>query len=339
MGGHALKSITTERKTTKQFLDISERLVKKLEEIFGTELYVLKFYRSKPDHGDMDILLKVDHNFYNKGINLRKEVEKHLNPTEVVTNDGTVSFDFENFQIDLSPVAESKWEATKFWMDYDPSSNLLGKLFHKFGLKYAPDGLLYPYRGDGGRVIKDIVITKDFRKMMEFVGLDPERKYIGFDTLEEIFDWIISSKYFNPELFMFENLNQTDRKRNRKRPTFNKFIEYIKDFKFESEGYNFERNKDLYRGLIAESFPEANLLEEIEKLEIKDKLFQETRIKFNGELVMEWTGLLGKDLGDVITRYKKERDDDFFKNNSAEDIKLDFANWFEDLKPWTEDVI
>ena len=205
MGGHALKHIITERKTTEQFYDIASRLLPKLESILGTELYILKFYRAKKDHGDMDILYKVDENFLSKKMNVRTEIEKHLLPKDIIVNDGTVSFEFENFQIDLSPVNEDVWESTKFWMDYDPVSNLTGKLFHKFGLKMGPDSLRYAYRGDSGQVMEDIVITKDFRKMMEFLGLDPERKYKGFDTLEEIYDWIISSKYYNTELFLLDN--------------------------------------------------------------------------------------------------------------------------------------
>ena len=201
MGGHALKNTFTCRKTTKEFYDISSRLVPILKNIFETELYVLKFYHSKPDHGDMDILLKVDNAFYNRGLNIKNEIRKALNPNEIVVNDGTTTFDFEQFQIDLSPVAESVWESTKFWMDYDPVSNLIGKQFHKFGLKYGPDSLRYPYRGNNGRVLRDIVISKDIYEIFNFLGLSAERKYQGFDTVEEIYDWVISNKYFNPEIF------------------------------------------------------------------------------------------------------------------------------------------
>lgn len=329
MGGKALKTTFTERKTTEQFYDIQTRLLPKLKEIFGTDIYVLKFYHSKPDHGDMDILLKVDNQFYNKGINIRKEVEKHLKPNEAITNDSTTSFDFEQFQIDLMPVTESVWESTKFWMDYDPSSNLLGKLFHKFGLKYGPDSLHYPFRLEG-RVVHDIVITKDFRKMMEFMGLDPERKYKGFDTLEEIYDWIISSKYYNTELFLLDNLTQDDRKRNKKRPTFNKFLEYVKDIPYTSEGYHFERNKTKYLGLIDSSFPEVHFLEQIEKFKEKDKEVQAVKLKFNGELVMEWTDLKGKELGDVIMNFKKIHDFEWFKNTDSNEIKDTFDEWYYD---------
>lgn len=130
MGGKALKQTFTERKTTPVFLDITNRLLPKLEEIFDTELYVLKFYRTKPDHGDMDILMKVNKDFHKKyPRGIREVIQSTLNPNQIVVNDGTTTFDFEQFQIDLIPVKEEIWESTKFWMDYDPSSNLLGKLF------------------------------------------------------------------------------------------------------------------------------------------------------------------------------------------------------------------
>jgi len=158
MGGKCLKTTFTERKTTSQFYDIAGRLIPKLEKIFETEFYILKFYHNKPDHGDMDILLKVDNKFFNKKLNIRNKIEKHISPNEIVVNDGTTTFDFEQFQIDLIPVAESAWESTKFWMDYDPSSNLCGKICHKFGLKFSPTGTFYPYRGESGRIVKDIVI-------------------------------------------------------------------------------------------------------------------------------------------------------------------------------------
>ena len=331
LGGKALKETKTERKTTAQFNDIASRLLPKLKEILGTELYILKFYHSKPDHGDMDILFKVDDEFRNKKLIVRQLVKEHLNPHQIIVNDGTTTFDFEEFQIDLSPVNEDIWESTKFWMDYDPSSNLLGKLFHKFGLKYGPDSLHYPYRGDSGQVMEDIVITKDFRKMMEFLGLDPERKYKGFDTLEEIYDWIISSKYYNTEFFLLDNLTQSDRKRNKKRPTFNKFLDYVKDMPYTSEGYHFEKNKTKYLDLIDSSFPEVHFLGQIERLKKKGEEIRILKEKFNGELVKEWTDLEGKELGDIITKFKYQYTNEI-KEYSSEDVKNIFLIWFSENK-------
>jgi hypothetical protein len=176
---------------------------------------------------------------------------------------------------------------------------------------------------------KDILITKDFRKMMEFLGLDPEKKYKGFDTLEEIYDWIISSKYYNTELFLLDNLTQTDRKRNKKRLTFNKFLEYVKDLPFESEGYHFEKNKTKYLDLIDESFPEVHFLEQINEFKKLDEEIQKLKEKFNGKLVMEWTGLKDKELGDVIIKFKSDYSEEWLKDHSHEEIKNEFLNWYK----------
>ena len=44
-------------------------------------------------------------------------------------------------------------------MPNDPSGNLMGKIAHKFGLKYGCDGLVDPFRNFSGRINKDIVLT------------------------------------------------------------------------------------------------------------------------------------------------------------------------------------
>ena len=46
----------------------------------------------------------------------------------------------------------------------------------------------------------------------------------------------------------------------------------------------------------------------------KDEENQKIRAKFNGELVMEWSGLKGKELGNVITEYRKEKNEQFTSN-------------------------
>jgi hypothetical protein len=164
--------------------------------------------------------------------------------------------------------------------------------------------------------------------MMEFLGLDPERKYHGFDTLEEVYDWIISSKYYNTELFLLDNLTQSDRKRNKKRPTFNKFLEYVKDIPYTSEGYHFEKNKTKYLDLIDESFPEVHFMEQIKSLRKLDEENQKAKEKFNGDLVKEWTGLKDKELGKVIMLFKLSYDIKSFDKKTPEEVKELFFDWY-----------
>jgi len=333
MGGKALKNTKTERKTTQQFYDIQSRLFPKLNELLGLELYVLKFYHSKPDHGDMDILVKIPNNF---NINIFDEIKNNIQPNQIVTNDGTVTFDFEEFQIDLIPVQENIWESTKIWMDYDPCGNLCGKITHRFGLKFGPEGLVYQYR-NSGKFGKNITITNDFDRIMNFLGLDPNVKHKGFDTLEEIYKWIISSKYYNTELFLLDNLTQSDRKRNKKRPTFNNFLEYVKNIPYTSEGYHFEKNKTKYLDFIDSSFPEVHFLEQINELNEKYEEKLKLKTKFNGDLLMEWSGLSsGKKLGQIMESFKKTKNDKWFEENTVGEIKNEFKKWFNTLENGNE---
>jgi hypothetical protein len=312
MGGNALKHTITERKTTEQFYQIANKILPILRKELNTTIDFVEFYKNKETHGDIDLLVKMTNKHIN--IDLKEVIIKLFNPNEIITNDGTVSFDYDKFQIDICYIKEDVYDNTKFWMNFDPTSNLIGKISHKFGLKYGMDCLFYPYRGRNGRVMHNIFLTKDNRRILEFLGFDYDKKAKGFDTLEEIYDWTINSKYFNPEFFQLDNLTQKDRKRNKKRPTFTKFIEYVKDFKYESEGYNFEKNKTKYLDFIDECFPEVNFLKQINECEEIDNFNNVISDKFNGNIIMnKYPNLKGKELGDAIYNLKKQfkNDDDY----------------------------
>lgn len=193
-------------------------------------------------------------------------------------------------------------------------------------LKYRPDGLYaIIFNKSQSRKLDEILLTKDVNKMFSFLGLDVNRKYNGFDTLEEIYDWIISCKYFKPQIFFLENLNQDDRKRNKKRPTFNKFLEYIKDFQFDNE----KLTNDISVDLIDQSFPEVHFMEQIIALRKLDDENQKSKEIFNGKLVIEWTGLSGKKLGDVMKEFKTQYSDEYLKQCNPEDIKNIFLTWYK----------
>lgn len=306
MGGRALEKfgIKTERKSTKDFLRIANIIESKIQEDLNIETHVVKFYHEKETHGDLDLLVKIDHNFYNKNINLKKWVEETFKSNGIYVSNGPISFDYENFQVDIIPIKESNWNF-RTWFDYDPSSNLVGKISHRFGCKYSWEGLKYNYRGDNGKVIKNIIISKDNDKILKWLGFDSDRYNLGFDKLEDIFEWVINSKYFSPELYDPENLSHIDRKRNQKRQTFQEFRNYISNISYEKTGYKFDRVKENYWNFIDESFPESNFLNEIKKCQEKERLINEIKEKFNGHIIMEiFPELQGKELGNVMTNFK-----------------------------------
>jgi len=62
MGGNALKKygIITERKNTEEYNQIGHTLQQHIHADLGLTTSVVKSYRNKMSHGDLDLLIKID---------------------------------------------------------------------------------------------------------------------------------------------------------------------------------------------------------------------------------------------------------------------------------------
>ena len=75
--------------------------------------------------------------------------------------------------------------------------------------------------------IKEYCLSNNFEDILNILGLNTTVYKNGFDTYQEMFDFVISSPYFDKNLFLFENLNNKNRVRDKKRKTYNMFLEYL----------------------------------------------------------------------------------------------------------------
>lgn len=332
MGGKALlaQGIETKRVCSTLLLNYYSAISDVINKELDVETYMVRYYSNKETHGDLDILLKADHNFHNKGIDIGDWVQKTFPTKGIFVNNGVISFEYDNFQIDLIMVKESNWEVSKCYFDFDPSGNIIGKMAHKFNLKYGFEGLGYAYRGFGGNVNKNINISKDNRKIFEFLGFSYDEYLKGFDSVQDIFEYVIRGKYFNAEHYQMENLNRIDRKRNKKRKTYQEFLEYINSSldRFSS-GYVFNKDKDSYIDVIDAFFPDANFKIELEKAKKRDEENKLMASKFNGKLIMaKYPNLIGKELGVVMFDFKESFGDEyrnFLLNNTPDVIMQTFG--------------
>ena len=340
MGGKALNKygIITERKNTEEFQRIGIEIQKHFDFDFEfkIETTIVKCYHTKPDHGDLDLLIKINDEFNNAGINMREYISKTFNPQAIHNNGGVYSFDYQNFQIDFIPVKELKWKTAKTYYSYDPLGNIMGKTFHKFGLSYGWDGLFYKFRNFNGRNSQNILMSNDARRIFKFGGYDYERYLQGFETLEDILMFTINSKYFDTQIFQMDNLKSIDKKRNRKRGSYHVFLKYLKDNNVNII-YPFDKNKDNYLNWIDEYFPEAKLMEklsELQRIDTQNKIMSQ---KFNGDIVMSWLPKLqGKELGHAMNKFKnsfEENDEDYMEfilNASYSTIQETFMNIYNE---------
>jgi len=338
MGGNALKKygVFTKRISTSEFIEIGNSLIKTINDKLSLHSEYTKFYHTKNEHGDLDLLVKVPQN---QKINFYDFIKNVFNPNAIHVNGGVFSFDYNNFQIDIIPTPEAVWDVAVVYFSYDPLGNIMGKVYHKFNLSYGHNGLYYKYRNFNGVIVRDILISRDVRKIFEFGGFDYDRYLMGFETILDIFNFCVSSKYFNSNIFQYDNLSHIDKKRNKKRKTYNQFLSFINENEKKFKQYEFNEDKSVYINTINEYFPESNLIVELEMENRKNDINKRVSEKFNGNIIMKWLpNIKGKELGVAISDFKKYLGDDYinFILNSDEyiirDLFLKIYNRYNEKK-------
>ena len=178
----------------------------------------------------------------------------------------------------------------------------------KYTLKYGQNGLfLRVWSGKNFTNKDDIIVSKDYPKIFAYLGLDYNRWVKGFDTLEEIFEYVMTSSLFNPQMFQLKELNKVNRERNLKRASYMAFLEFIKN-----KGAHPEYNKNVVKlakenviDMIREHFPEANIDLHLAEIAYKHARKNLIKQKFSGGILVEKYGLKGKEIGEAIARFKE----------------------------------
>ncbi len=297
MGGLAIKNAFTRRYSKEEFENIIPDILEKARRIFP-EAVSTQAYRDKDSFGDADILCLSDGSV---NIDIKQWIYDTFQSKEVVQNTTVYSFEYKELQVDFILTPPKNWESAQTYFSYNDIHNLIGKLFHTLGLKWGQDGLRYVYRRDG-KVLGEIAITTDYREAFPLVGLAPSVYTRGFDNLVQMFDYVMTSPYFSPKKYDLENLNKINRDRDKKRKTYQAFMAYIEPLR-EKEYRYFYPDKRVYLGLIDDHFP--GFLKKYRDLEIIDERRTYINGFYNGRIVMDSTGLSGKDLGAAMTKFEE----------------------------------
>lgn len=327
MGGLALKNAFTRRYERDEFdiinVELHEILLKTFDRV-ATPL----FYKNKKSFGDADLIISEKIDF-----DMRGYINTTFNPNEIFHNGNCYSFDYKELQIDLIVVKSKDFGAMEMYLSYNDLGNFIGRLAHGLGLKYGQEGLWYEHTFKGSN-IGTVMISQDYPKIYEFLGLDYKRWEQGFDELEDIFEYIATSKYFNWKMFQFDQLNKINRDRNQKRKSYMSFLEWIdNNVADDKHEYQFAEDKTSYFLTINDTFPEADLVTQVRRLEYLEcrKLYVQS--KFNGGEVMRRFGLQGKALGDALTNFKEyitgeyESYNDYIIHTDGVDIYKEFEEF------------
>lgn len=314
MGGNALNSGSI-RLPASRYHAVERSLVQTLERHFpGRRIEAILAYASKPDFGDLDILIEGGAGYD------AQAVAAALQATEVVLNGDVtsvgVALDEGIFQVDLIAIPPEAFNFAARYFGYNDFGNLVGRIARKFGMQFGHLGLRYAIRDPHNHhnLIDEVSITTDFGVALALLGYDAARyehmRSSGqFKTLDDIFHYVVSTPYANRDIYLLENRNHADRMRDAKRATYNAFLAWLDErpagvvpvFAWGASGSAArieQRAAFLQTALRQCPHFQASYDGAMSAWTRKKAL----KRQFNGVLAAEASGLSGKALGELMTR-------------------------------------
>lgn len=309
MGGHAMKNYGVERLTKEQYDEVLSALTITLP----YKTAAIPAYRAKESFGDCDLLTTATDDAFEKSLS------KDFALLGKKRNGGVTSYalkygNFPPFQFDLIKAREDSFKFHYNYLSYNDLGNLIGRVAAAFGFKFAHDGLYilawYSHKGEERSVdrVKEHGKTNDcaehkmerlfisnFDQALEFLGFDSSRFSQGFDTIDDILDYVASSKYFCKDFFLFENRNHDQRKRDVKRPTYTRALEYF-DTLVETKSR--DEVTRAFKADVATKYPSIINIKRDMRKEIKRKYVLSRRLS-SRRVVWLYGRLFGKQLEGV----------------------------------------
>ncbi len=296
----------------------------------------LRSFVSKLSFGDVDLFVTVplkplDHT-------------KHLGSSELTVNGNIMSCEFRGYQVDIIEIPEDHMELARFFYGYGDTGMIFGMFVRNIGLKFGMAGLTLKCE------TYKINLSHNLKPILEFMGLSYESWRQGFETQEDIFRFIKSSKYFRPSCFVRSNpvvldLDQQKRKKGSKffesptiwnhearsrlaeRPMFHAWIEYVETLPFNVDKVDTAQVK----AAALEAFDKHDELQDIEE---HLDLVRRVKAKFNGSLAMKWTDkqVTGKDLGKLMASFTVDYPKPRLDRMIQEQIQNAFVTFFSEHK-------
>lgn len=308
MGGNALAA-TCRRHNKEEYYAKEEEILFALKGLFPhSRAYPIKAYRSKDSFGDCDVLLE-SFDLPSNWIEMLAEV---FDSKQVIKNGNVCSFEYYELQVDIIVTKPEDFNSSAQYFDYNDLGNLIGRVAHSMGLKLGHDGLTYKFYAKERQVFREITLLKDWKDILPVLGYSYERYAQGFDTLDEMFQFVVSSPSFNKDIYLLHNRNHTSRVRDAKRKTYMSFLKYCETYEETSVQQYYKRSEDSSKHdyWIEYLFTHIpGFKEQYEEVQAEYEREQKYKERFNGNLVKEWCGIDGKELGNFMQWLKEERKD------------------------------
>lgn len=263
-------------------------------------------YSSKESYGDMDIVLN-SNQIVNSDWCTRLEQMGY----ERRSNSNVHSFAFGDLQVDIICANSEEYGCSLLYFAYNDLGNLLGRMLHKLGIKYGHSGLSLVVRGKADdHIIEEVFLETSYYRVKQAIcdilELDIKKWNAGFHTLDDIFQFVASSKYFDPDIYLLHNRNATSRVRDKKRATYSEFLKWCEQNK-QTKKHHFENKKEhggysvrepYYSEIVKPRWPKQTAyIEQLLAAYDHNCMFA---THFNAKLVTQIGGATFQDLGKVM---------------------------------------
>ncbi|MCJ1382033.1 hypothetical protein MMC17_005145 [Xylographa soralifera] len=185
----------------------------------------------KASYGDIDILVSEPH-----PTTTIQSLSQALDAKTSISTSGSPSTSFaisfpdysdKYIQLDIHVCPKSTFTWELFTASHGDLWNLLGTSLRGFGLTANNVGLNLRIAEiehlDRRRSM--LFLTSDSTSVLDLMGLDVQKYWRQFANVNELYEYVISTRFFRKDSYVREGLKSNDRKRMGKRPLYQQFVD------------------------------------------------------------------------------------------------------------------
>src|SRR5690606_24043094 len=167
MGGNLFKLGRLPRSEYRVIEDVVREY---LDGLLGDGYRIPRYYASKPDFGDLDVVVSSAAIEAIGGWDrFREAIASGLGVTQSKSVGHVYSTVVRDFQVDYFIRAPELLEPTYHYLSFNDLGNLIGKIFRRLGLKYGEDGLSYVFRRESQPSYKhELLVSRDWPRILGF---------------------------------------------------------------------------------------------------------------------------------------------------------------------------
>lgn len=238
MGGKAFTSgpapLSTPRMPPSVYIKLRDQYLHLLQKVFPHVETPIEA-PAKTSYGDIDFVATQPES--SSIASSAESLAKYLSAERTFKNPGSTTTSFavpypessDNFvQLDLHvcpSLSSFRWQV--FFQSHGDLWNLLGTTIRPFGLTANDAGLHTRITEIEGlnRKRSFIFLTSEPEAVLELLELDVEAYGHPFDSVEAIYEYVVSCRFFKAETYVRADLNANDRKRMAQRELYGRFVD------------------------------------------------------------------------------------------------------------------